>query len=36
MPDDRQMFRVSFGNVDMAGLTEFAGRLQLMAKDALG
>ncbi|MGW2328355.1 aminotransferase [Streptomyces sp. NPDC001700] len=33
LPDDRQVFRVSFGNVDRAGLTEFAGRLQLMAKD---
>jgi aspartate/methionine/tyrosine aminotransferase len=36
LPDDRQVFRVSFGNVDQAGLTEFAGRLQLMAKDLLG
>jgi aspartate/methionine/tyrosine aminotransferase len=33
LPDDRQMFRVSFGNVDLAGLTEFARRLQLMAGD---
>jgi aspartate/methionine/tyrosine aminotransferase len=33
LPDDRQMFRVSFGNVDLAGLTEFARRLQLMAVD---
>jgi hypothetical protein len=24
------VFRVSFGNVDVAGLTEFAGRLRLM------
>ena len=31
LPDDRQAFRVSFGNVDSAGLTEFAGRLELMA-----
>jgi aspartate/methionine/tyrosine aminotransferase len=30
LPDDRQVFRVSFGNVDVAGLTEFAGRLRLM------
>ncbi|MGP3939226.1 aminotransferase [Streptomyces sp. 6N106] len=36
LPDDRQVFRVSFGNVDRAGLTEFAGRLELMAKDLLG
>jgi aspartate/methionine/tyrosine aminotransferase len=36
LPDDRQVFRVSFGNVDQAGLTDFAGRLQLMAKDLLG
>ncbi|RNG18371.1 aminotransferase [Streptomyces botrytidirepellens] len=36
LPDDRQVFRVSFGNVDRAGLTEFAGRLRLMAKDVLG
>jgi aspartate/methionine/tyrosine aminotransferase len=36
LPDDRQVFRVSFGNVDRAGLTEFAGRLQLMAEDVLG
>lgn len=36
LPDDRQVFRVSFGNVDRAGLTEFAGRLELMAKDVLG
>jgi aspartate/methionine/tyrosine aminotransferase len=36
LPDDRQMFRVSFGNVDLAGLTEFTGRLQLMAGDAIG
>ena len=34
LPDDRQMLRVSFGNVDLAGLTEFARRLQLMAEDA--
>ena len=33
LPDDRRVFRVSFGNVDEAGLTEFAARLQLMAKD---
>ncbi|MBO3676255.1 aminotransferase [Streptomyces sp. NEAU-YJ-81] len=36
LPDDRQVFRVSFGNVDRAGLTEFAGRLELMAKDFVG
>ncbi|MEU1945781.1 aminotransferase [Streptomyces sp. NPDC020125] len=36
LPDDRQVFRGSFGNVDRAGLTEFAGRLELMAKDLLG
>ncbi|MFI0821157.1 aminotransferase [Streptomyces sp. NPDC021098] len=36
LPDDRQVFRVSFGNVDRAGLTDFAGRLRLMAKDVLG
>ncbi|ASQ93010.1 aminotransferase [Streptomyces sp. 11-1-2] len=36
LPDDRHVFRVSFGNVDRAGLTEFAGRLELMAKDFVG
>ncbi|MEU1799759.1 aminotransferase [Streptomyces sp. NPDC019937] len=36
LPDDRQVFRVSFGNVDRAGLTEFAGRLRLMAGDVAG
>ncbi|MFF4477021.1 aminotransferase [Streptomyces melanosporofaciens] len=36
LPHDRQVFRVSFGNVDRAGLSEFAGRLELMAKDLLG
>ncbi|MFF7650944.1 aminotransferase [Streptomyces sp. NPDC007983] len=36
LPDDRQVFRVSFGNVDRAGLTEFAGRLQLMAEGIPG
>lgn len=36
LPEDRQVFRVSFGNVDRAGLTEFAGRLRLMAEDVLG
>ncbi|AQW54698.1 aminotransferase [Streptomyces violaceusniger] len=36
LPDDRQVFRVSFGNVDRAGLTEFAGRLELMANDFVG
>jgi aspartate/methionine/tyrosine aminotransferase len=36
LPDDRQVFRVSFGNVDRAGLAEFAGRLQLMAEDLPG
>ncbi len=34
LPDDRQVFRVSFGNVDRAGLTEFAARLRLMAEQA--
>jgi aspartate/methionine/tyrosine aminotransferase len=33
LPDDRQVFRVSFGNVDRAGLTDFAGRLRLMTDD---
>jgi aspartate/methionine/tyrosine aminotransferase len=36
LPDDRQVLRVSFGNVDLAGLTEFARRLQLMAENAPG
>jgi aspartate/methionine/tyrosine aminotransferase len=36
LPDDRQVLRVSFGNVDLAGLTEFARRLQLIAEDAPG
>jgi aspartate/methionine/tyrosine aminotransferase len=36
LPDDRQVFRVSFGNVDRDGLTEFAARLRLMGKDHLG
>ncbi|BBJ45438.1 hypothetical protein SSPO_081560 [Streptomyces antimycoticus] len=36
LPDDRRVFRVSFGNVDRAGLSEFAERLELMAKDLLG
>jgi aspartate/methionine/tyrosine aminotransferase len=36
LPEDRQVLRVSFGNVDLAGLTEFARRLQLMAEDAPG
>jgi aspartate/methionine/tyrosine aminotransferase len=36
LPDDRQALRVSFGNVDLAGLAEFARRLQLMAEDAPG
>jgi aspartate/methionine/tyrosine aminotransferase len=34
LPDDRQMLRVSFGNLDLAGLAEFARRLELMAADA--
>jgi aspartate/methionine/tyrosine aminotransferase len=34
LPDDRQVFRASLGNVDLAGLTEFAGRLQLMTENA--
>jgi aspartate/methionine/tyrosine aminotransferase len=33
LPDDRQVLRVSFGNVGRAGLTDFAGRLELMAGD---
>jgi aspartate/methionine/tyrosine aminotransferase len=36
LPDDRQVLRVSFANVDLAGLTEFARRLQLMTEDAPG
>lgn len=36
LPEDREVFRVSFGNVDRAGLTEFAGRLRLMAEDVPG
>jgi aspartate/methionine/tyrosine aminotransferase len=36
LPDDRQMLRVSCGNVDLAGLSEFARRLGLMAEDARG
>jgi aspartate/methionine/tyrosine aminotransferase len=32
LPEDRQVFRVSFGNVDQAGLSDFAGRLRLMAR----
>ncbi|HEY4459171.1 MAG TPA: aminotransferase [Pseudonocardiaceae bacterium] len=32
LPDDRQVFRVSFGNVDKAGLSDFAGRLRLMGE----
>ena len=32
LPEDRQVFRVSFGNVDQAGLTDFARRLELMAE----
>jgi aspartate/methionine/tyrosine aminotransferase len=34
LPDDRQVFRVSFGNVDKAGIGEFAARLRLMAEQA--
>ncbi|HEY2287142.1 MAG TPA: aminotransferase, partial [Streptosporangiaceae bacterium] len=34
LPDDRQMLRVSFGNLDRTGLAEFARRLELMAADA--
>jgi aspartate/methionine/tyrosine aminotransferase len=33
LPDDRQVFRISVGNVDEAGLTEFTSRLRLMAKE---
>ena len=33
LPDDRQVFRVSVGNADRAALTDFAGRLRLLAKD---
>jgi aspartate/methionine/tyrosine aminotransferase len=36
LPDDRQVLRASFGNVDLAGLAEFARRLQLMAEEAPG
>jgi aspartate/methionine/tyrosine aminotransferase len=36
LPDDRQVLRASFGNVDLAGLTEFARRLELMAEEAPG
>jgi aspartate/methionine/tyrosine aminotransferase len=32
LPDDRQMFRVSVGNLDRAGITDFADRLRLMGK----
>lgn len=35
LPDDRQAFRISFGNVDRAGLTDLAERLHLMGKDLL-
>ena len=30
LPDDRQVFRVSFGNVDKPGLSDFADRLRIM------
>jgi aspartate/methionine/tyrosine aminotransferase len=33
LPDDRQVFRVSVGNADEAALTDFAGRLRLLAQD---
>ncbi|HWC80387.1 MAG TPA: aminotransferase [Pseudonocardiaceae bacterium] len=33
LPDDRQVFRVSLGNLDQAAMTDFAGRLCLLAKD---
>jgi aspartate/methionine/tyrosine aminotransferase len=33
LPEDRRVFRVSFGNTDHNGLTDFIGRLRLMAKD---
>lgn len=32
LPDDRGVFRVSFGNVDKPGLSDFAGRLRIMAE----
>jgi aspartate/methionine/tyrosine aminotransferase len=32
LPDDRQVFRIAFGNVDKPGLSDFAGRLRLMAE----
>lgn len=32
LPDDRQVFRVSVGKVDKAGLSDFAGRLRLMGE----
>ncbi|HJP72956.1 MAG TPA: aminotransferase [Pseudonocardiaceae bacterium] len=32
LPEDRGVFRVSFGNVDKPGLSDFAGRLRIMAE----
>lgn len=32
LPDDRGVFRVSFGNVDKPGLSDFADRLRVMAE----
>ncbi|HEY4020375.1 MAG TPA: aminotransferase [Pseudonocardiaceae bacterium] len=32
LPDDRQVFRVSVGNVDKPGLSDFTGRLRLLAE----
>jgi aspartate/methionine/tyrosine aminotransferase len=34
LPDDRRMLRVSFGNVDLAGIAELARRLALLGQDA--
>ncbi|MBO0872546.1 MAG: aminotransferase [Pseudonocardia sp.] len=33
LPDDRQVFRVSVGNLTQAGITDFTERLRLMGKD---
>jgi aspartate/methionine/tyrosine aminotransferase len=33
LPDDRGVFRVSFGNVDKPGLSDFACRLRIMAEN---
>ena len=36
LPDDRQAFRVSVGNLDQAGITDFADRLRLMGQCPTG